>query len=182
MNIVILERNQASGARICASQLIVHEYEVCYLEGFGPESEIRAFAQMLNDGGYALKTNSENTTLYNVSVSRECTIRMIPLTNDYYGIMVLPMTTGYIVANSEQEAMNVFSRYLDQNHFCYTPWYEHLFSKTEEIEPLVGNKVCKYNKLQVERLVIEGLQANNLVMPDHYRQIDVADPQSEDAA
>lgn len=162
--IISLTGKRAS-ATILVKDLIYRRLrDIVFLAAYGPSQEVRAFGQLLMEGGATLKI-PEVATLR--AARTEGMYRIIPnLPNGYSAIYVLPSTKDYLLGDSKEECFGIFSRILDQTMFVHRDWYEELFDVVvEELSPTVGTKLCYRLKENIEKEVAERVAKGVFTMP-----------------
>jgi hypothetical protein len=187
MKIITLKNNRDLGAKIVATQLINENKRICYLEGFGPSSEVRCFAQLLRKGDSDLSVPTETdqvNTIRKTIIPDTCDIRVVALQNDYMAILVVPSNTTYLVADTEEQLFKLFSRELDQKHFGCKVWYETIYQETMLLHPIIGDKACRVNNINVHDVISEKLSSNTFAIPttEHEINIEVAEDSDNQAA
>jgi hypothetical protein len=132
------------------------------MTAYGPSQEIRAFAQILSDGGSRMETNEKTVNNLNYKGS----LCMIPkLDHCYSALYVIPNGIEILIGDSEEKCFGIYSRILDQKQFVHRDWYLSLFNLAQEITPLIGSKRCFIPVSNVEKLVIERIQIGEFEMP-----------------
>lgn len=127
-----------ANATIFASNLIRHTNDVIFLTAYGPTQEIRAFAQILLEGG---NIQCENTRISNAHLGG--IMKVIPgMPNGYSGLYVIPTENKYLVGDTDEECFNIFARILDQAYFVHRSWYDELATLNARLEPIIGTKKC----------------------------------------
>jgi hypothetical protein len=156
-----IEGKRAS-ATVFVSNLILHGSKAVFMSAYGPSQEIRAFAQILSDGGSRMETG--DTTMY--SFTYKGTLGIIPkVENGYSALYILPTGTEILIGDSEEECFEIYSRILDQKQFVYRNWYLTLFNLAQELPPLIGTKKCFIPIRNVEEQVLERIQSGEFEMP-----------------
>ncbi|TSK07756.1 MAG: hypothetical protein FPO08_00125 [Geobacter sp.] len=127
-----------ANATIFVSNLIKHGTSVIFLTAYGPTQEVRAFAQILLEGGDIETDNAR------ISGARlHGMMKVIPgLANGYSGLYVIPTENQYLVGDSDEECFGIFARILDQAYFVHRDWYGELAKLNARLEPIIGAKKC----------------------------------------
>ncbi|WP_224962760.1 hypothetical protein [Geomonas subterranea] len=134
---VSIEGKRAN-ATIFASNLIKHGQSVIFLTAYGPTQEVRAFAQVLLEGG---NIETENARINGAHLGGM--MKVIPgFANGYSGLYVIPTENRYLVGDTDEECHGIFARILDQAYFVHRDWYADLATLNARLEPVIGSKKC----------------------------------------
>jgi hypothetical protein len=157
-----IEGKRASATVFVSNLILRGGFQAIFLTAYGPSQEIRAFAQILSDGGSRME--SGETTVFNFMYKGA--LRIIPkLANGYSALYVIPTGMEILIGDSEEDCFEIYSRILDQKQFVHRDWYRALFNLAQELPPLVGTKKCFIPVGNVEEQVIERVQSGEFKMP-----------------
>lgn len=127
-----------ANATIFASNLINHVSQVIFLTAYGPTQEVRAFAQILLEGG---DIESDACNIKGASLGG--IMKIIPgMPNGYSGLYVIPAGNKYIVGDTDDDCFNILSRVLDQAYFVHRNWYEEISKLNAKLPSKIGTKRC----------------------------------------
>lgn len=134
---VSIEGKRAN-ATIFVSNLIKHGTQVIFLTAYGPTQEVRAFAQILGDGGNIETENCRINGARYIGI-----MKVIPgLPNGYSGLYVIPTGNQYMIGDTDEECIGIFARILDQAYFVHRDWYDELAKLNARLDPTIGSKKC----------------------------------------
>lgn len=134
---VSIEGKRAN-ATIFVSNLIKHGSQVIFLTAYGPTQEVRAFAQILSEGG-DIETDKDRIN----GARLNGMMKVIPgLPNGYSGLYIIPTGNQYLVGDTDEECFGIFGRILDQAYFVHRDWYADLATLNARLEPMIGIKKC----------------------------------------
>jgi hypothetical protein len=155
---------RASATIFCGDLILEENRLIVYLSAYGPTQEVRAFAQILCDREAPLLKIKGRKGM-RVAVGGPMGL-IGKMDNGYSGLYILPgQQRRLIVGNSREECFTIYSRILDQQHFVHRDWYRHLFDKTEEILPFVGDRKCFRHIGNVPDEVRSGIRDGSFVFP-----------------
>jgi len=130
-------------ATVFASNLIIDNCDLIFLTAYGPTQEIRAFAQILLEGGNMIEVTSPDGSKDAKRANVAGKLSMIPqLDHGYTAMYVFPTGMKYIVGDSEEICAAVMARILDQGYFVHRDWYSEIRKLASELIPVVGDKKC----------------------------------------
>ncbi len=113
---------------------------ILFLTAYGPTQEIRCFAQLLFDGEVL---SSDNVTIRSAKPRQGSVFKIIPnLEHGYSAMYLYPTGCEYIIADTDEEVLTIFSRVLDQKYFVHRSWYEEIAKLILPLTPIAGNKKC----------------------------------------
>ena len=160
--IITLEGKRASATARVSNLILRGHVQAIYMTAYGPSQEIRAFAQILSDGGSRMEMNEK--TVHNFTYKGS--MRMIPkLENGYSALYIIPTGMDILIGDSQEKCFEIFSRILDQKQFVHRDWYLSLFNLAQEITPLIGTMKCFVPVSNVEGEVLERVQNGEFGMP-----------------
>lgn len=162
-----------------------HGNEIIFMTAYGPTQEVRCFAQVLftKEGDLTVE-NEENGILarhYKAKTSQTCQI-LPHISNGYSGLFIIPKaTSNIIVASTQRDCYDIFTRIMDQQEFAHRNWYPHLFEKsTTKVESAVGGKACYiFDREKIEHFIVGGLEHGSLQMPPPTAMLNLTASQSE---
>jgi len=150
-----------ANATIFASNLIRHTSSVIFLTAYGPTQEVRAFAQILLEGG-DIESDACNIT----GVSLGGIMKVIPgMPNGYSGLYVIPAGNKYIVGDTDEDCFNILSRVLDQAYFVHRDWYKEVTGLNARLDPKIGTKKCYIMVDNLEEEVRNRVKYGSLKFP-----------------
>lgn len=131
-------QGKKANATIFVSNLIKHGSQVIFLTAYGPTQEVRAFAQILSEGG---DIETDNDRINGARLNGM--MKVIPgLPNGYSGLYVIPTGNQYLVGDTDEECFSIFGRILDQAYFVHRDWYDELAKLNVRLNPMIGSKKC----------------------------------------
>lgn len=172
---VSIEGKKAT-ATIFTSNLIKHGTAVIFLTAYGPTQEVRAFAQILIEGGN-ITTDSDRINGARLGGP----MKVIPgLPNGYSGLYVIPTGNQYLVGDTDEECFGIFARILDQAYFVHRDWYDELAALNARLEPMIGSKKCFIVAKDIEKEVHGRVKFGGFKFPAVTAQITI-DRKEEEA-
>ena len=150
-----------ANATIFASNLIRHTNNIIFLTAYGPTQEVRAFAQILLEGG-DIESDSGNIN----GASLDGIMKIIPgMPNGYSGLYVIPAGNSYIVGDTDEDCFNILSRILDQAYFVHKDWYQEVADLNAPLDAMIGTKKCNIQVGNLEEEVRNRVKYGSFKFP-----------------
>lgn len=164
--IVSLETNKAGAKIVCTGLILDNRGKILYMTGFGPTSEVRAFARLMTrEADLEVCGEDDSVICRHYSTKTENPVRIARGPEGQSLVVCVPNHTENILAPTEEQARTIYDRILGQQAFVHQDWFAPLFDEMPKLQPIVGSMTAYVTHKNIQKRVEEGLKAGHFQFP-----------------